>query len=367
LVVLYIRVFECLSKSSTRWLALLGPVIVLLPFYRLVIYHYTAIDGSRWAGLLKWLLIACYFAIVHSYALFVLLWVRLRRMLRRLAMHPLAEAFQRLPESCSASPWKLWSAVPNATTLAASVAQLRSLVNLGLGGDVDEELRRLTDRAERVLGQAFDYGTTNPRAWIGYQRALRDVLSEASMALTQDLETAWRSRPGARTELPASPKPEDSATTPTAEWVASEQPSGRNIWIRAAEEFLALRTSAFIRAMFQHLQNLLGFTFMSFLLIVGAISFYPFQPRYGVMTLVWVVVLGSVTLDALIFIDMERDTILSYIGKTKPGKIKLSLDFVTTVAIYIVMPVLTLLATQFPGVGDIVFSVFAPAMKSLSK
>ena len=37
----------------------------------------------------------------------------------------------------------------------------------------------------------------------------------------------------------------------------------------------------------------------------------------------------------------------------------------TTMTIYVVVPLLTLLATQFPAIGEFIFSIFTPAMKSV--
>lgn len=367
---LYLSVTKSLRSTKTRLWVLLIPFLGLAPFYQLVTRAQTTIDGARWSDLLHWLLIAGYFLIVYTFALFVLLWVRLKRLLQRLALHPFVDAFRRLPESCAASPWKLWSEVPNLTTLAASVLQLRALTNLSKGhvdGDYFRRLEKKAEEAERFLSKTLVEGPESFSSSIGSRLELRKVLLETTELLLERLERLWERWPMLAQRVRPLPKLEaDSQALGTPAWIRREIPSGLEIWVRAAEEFIALRTSTFVRIVFQHMKSLLSFVFAGFFLIVAAISSYPFEPKHSVMTLVWVVVLISICLIAWVFVGMERDPVLSYIGKTEPGKVTLSLDFVSSIGIYVVVPLLTLVATQFPGLGDVVFSIFSPAMRSLS-
>jgi hypothetical protein len=427
---LYADVMDCLDDGATRRLAALVPVFAIIPFYRIAFQSYTTIDGDHWSLLLKLLILAGYFVILYNYTLFVLLWIRLKRLLRRLALHPLSDAFRRLPDSCTASPWKLWSAVPNVTTLAESVALLKVLVRVGqeetavtpvptkkdetgtgekagvapaekveshstkkdgdqpdvtlenappdrveadpsrrVGSAPTEEtknaLAEKVPRADELLGKTFETATWNVRRWANSQRKLRDVLSQVGATLAPALEAEWQRWPGPRTALPPLKDPDPLLGVPA--WLHRETPAANQIWMRAAEELVALRTSAFIRGLFQHLKNLLAYSFLGFLFVFAAISSYPFQPKYSVMTFVWVLVLVSICIDTWIFVEMERDPILSFMGKTEPGKVSMSMDFVKTLGIYIILPLLALAATQFPGVGDFIFSIFNPAMRSLSR
>jgi hypothetical protein len=83
------------------------------------------------------------------------------------------------------------------------------------------------------------------------------------------------------------------------------------------------------------------------------------------MALVWTMAVACTGVIAWAFIGMNRDRILSFIGKTAPGQITLNREFVSSVGIYVVAPLLALLASQFPGMGDFIFSIFSPALKSL--
>jgi hypothetical protein len=358
-----------LADPATRATLLLVPVVVFVPFYRVVLQPYDTIDGQAWSVLFKFCLLSCYFAIVYGVTLFIALWLRVRLLLQRLSWHPVAEAFKRLPESVAASPWRMWRAVPNFTGLETSVAQLWTLVNLGKGSlaaDYWATLKARAEEAQAHLDKAFDEASRSFVQSLPTQRELRRCLSDAMVHLLQPLEEVWRRWPGpadAQKELRRAGAQEQFFSVP--DWLRRDIPGGSAIWIRAAEEFVALRLSSYVRYVFLQIKNLLTFAFLEFLIVIAAINSYPFQPKHPVMALVWVVAVICVGLVAWSFIGMERDRVLSYIGKTKPGEVMLSFEFISSMTIYVIVPLLTLLATQFPGVGDAIFSAFAPAMKSL--
>jgi hypothetical protein len=61
-----------------------------------------------------------------------------------------------------------------------------------------------------------------------------------------------------------------------------------------------------------------------------------------------------------VFIQMNRDPVLSSLNGTKPGQLSWDRDFIFRILIYGIVPILTLLGAQFPqSVGQIV-SHFIP-------
>ena len=362
-------IHRLLEDPGTRAVALLAPALALVPFYRLVTKPFDAMDGWQLSFLVKFLLLSCYFVIVYSFALFFVLWLRVRRLLQRLSWHPIAEAFRRLPESVAASPWRMWRAVPNLTGLEASVSLLQALVNLGKGSleeDYWTALKTDGDEARRLLDRAVLEASRSFSSSLPTQRELRLLLSRVMFRLMTALEEVWRRWPGeadSQHELRKAGEKEQFLGVP--DWLRRDIPGGSALWIRTAEEFIALRLSSYTHYVFLHMKSLLTFVFLGFLLVIGAINSYPFEPKQPVMALLWVVAIASVVLVAWSFLGMNRDRILSYIGKTAPGEVTLSFEFLSSMAIYVVVPILTLLATQFPGIGEVVFSVFSPTMKSL--
>ena len=361
-----------LDDPATRWIALLGPFLLLVPFYRVLSWReYHTIDGGQWSFLFEVILLVCYFVIVYSVTLFLLLCLGLRRLLKRLACHPVALGFQRLPDSVATTPWKMWSALPSLAVQAASVSQLRALANLARGEGPDatqERLSVLADLADQQMAKALRSDAIGLTATLPFRRALRRIMGTAMVTVLAALEVEWSKWPWSAgpVEVPEK-KAEEQQTLNTPAWIRSRTPSGPEIWIRTAEEFVALRMSVFIRHIFLQMRNLLSFSFVGFLLALMAINSYPFEPKRLVMALVWFVALVTIPTVAWVFVKMDRDPILSFIGKTKPGRVTFSVELVTSMLIYVVVPLVTLFATQFPGVGDIVFSIFNPTVKSLGK
>src|SRR5512140_1299969 len=85
------------------------------------------------------------------------------------------------------------------------------------------------------------------------------------------------------------------------------------------------------------------------LLVLSFIS-YPFDPRPSFQTMMVVLLFIVTGLVGLVFAKMHQDTILSYITDTTPGE--LGSDFWFRIASFAAVPVLSLLAVQFPAINN---------------
>lgn len=357
-----------LFDSWARFVFLVIPLVVFVPFYRIVRQPFDTVDGSYWGALLKGLFLISYGVVAYSLTLFVGLWINLRQLLQRLSRHPLAPAFQRLPDSLATSPWKMWRAVPSLTTLHESVRQLRLLANLEPGGATDglwTSIRASADDAEAALEVVNQKTHLGFIATIPLQQAVKEKLKTATSSILGSLQSVWNTWP--RTPYSGFDLPKDAskdASKDAESLLRLAMPNANSLWVHAAEEFVAIRVSSYIRYVFLQMKNLLSFSLIGFILGVAAAASYPFQPRRPVMALVWVVGTLSISAVGWVIVSIDRDRILSYIGKTPAGEVSLNHEFLTTATLYVVVPLLTLLATQFPGIGDFVYSVFTPAIKS---
>jgi hypothetical protein len=131
---------------------------------------------------------------------------------------------------------------------------------------------------------------------------------------------------------------------------------------RHAEEFVCLIYVGY-------LQNLLARMRTMVLSIVGvlaafafSLAFYPYVPRptITVTLLMLVAVLGSAV--ALVYAGLERDSTLSHITNTEPGR--LGLGFWVRFGSFIGVPVLGLLVAQFPAITDFVTSWIEPSLNA---
>ena len=180
-----------------------------------------------------------------------------------------------------------------------------------------------------------------------------------------ELDGVWRDWPGARDATSERPKLDGKEPlTDTGTWIRRETPKEGQLWVRVAEEFLAIRIWAFIRYVFLQMKNLLSFALGGFIFALAAMASYPFHPRRTFMALVWILGILGIAAIGTVLVSIDRDRVLNAIGKTTSGQTTFNREFITTMTVYVVVPLLTLLATQFPAIGDFIYSVFTPAMKA---
>jgi hypothetical protein len=131
--------------------------------------------------------------------------------------------------------------------------------------------------------------------------------------------------------------------------------------IRVAEEFLAIRYLALIRAVLANMRYLMTFVSLSFVLAIVAWNSYPFEPRQfidWIFTGMLAVLGGGII---IVFAQMHRDPILSRITHTKANE--LGTDFYIRIIAFGAVPVLTWLAYQFPGIGTTIFKLLKPGIE----
>jgi hypothetical protein len=131
----------------------------------------------------------------------------------------------------------------------------------------------------------------------------------------------------------------------------------------AAAEFYALRYVRFIQVVCRQMENLLIFITVGFVLTLISLNSYPFQSGHvlGWFMANLLIVLGAGI--GIVLAGTERDPILSRINGTTPGKI--GKDFYLNVLSYGALPLLTVLAAQFPSVGKLLFSWVQPMLQAL--
>ena len=129
------------------------------------------------------------------------------------------------------------------------------------------------------------------------------------------------------------------------------------------EEFVALRTLVYVRYVFRHLRVLLGFVVAGFILSVLSMSSYSFQGHRWIGGANAVVCLALGLGIVAVFAEMDRDAIMSRITNTKANE--LGLTFFIRVAQYGVLPLVTLVSSQFPEINRFLFSWLQPAIDAI--
>ena len=131
----------------------------------------------------------------------------------------------------------------------------------------------------------------------------------------------------------------------------------------AKEEFVALLYLGYIRMVLLQIRNRILVASAMYVLLLWALTSYPFLNHHyilvGMISLL-VVLAGSAV---WIYSQMHRDDILSRTTETQSGS--LDLDFFLKVSSIIGIPLLTLIATQFPEISNLVFSWLEPGLSSM--
>lgn len=334
----------------------------------------------------------------YAFYRFLRLWYGVRVFLQHLAHHPIAAALERLPPQLSRSlSALLLSDVPDQTRRDAERRHFHLLMN-HLAQLHDRELAALSDsNPEAVALRAMlvelrdqradpscppdssgELGTApvtasgaKPAASCASDNAEDRRMVRAARQVVQILKHFWAARPllgtvvGRGDEKPSVAPQTLPPTHNTAESYLQVMPDTLHLWLRLAEDFISIQVASYVTRLFPHLRNTMLFVTVSLLLVLGAIFTYPFQPQRFLLILVWVVILVTGPLTVLTLLQMNRDEVLSRIAKSEPGKVTWDRHFISQIVIYGVLPLFSLIASQFPEVRGAAFSWLESLLKTL--
>ena len=131
--------------------------------------------------------------------------------------------------------------------------------------------------------------------------------------------------------------------------------------IQLAEEFLALRYVAFIRAILAQMRYLLVFITAAMVLMILALNSYPFQPKQEIDWAITGAFLAFSVGIVLVLAQMHRNPLLSRI--TDKAAHELGTDFYLRVATFGALPLITWLATLYPSIGNTIYSLVKPGLE----
>ncbi len=250
-----------------------------------------------------------------SFYQFIRLWLTLDKILQRLSHSSLVEAFRGLSDEIDWKPMKSFGwQMPSLRLLMLSANKLSALDRLQKY-DVHAQAEAVTAHRDRV------FAARDLAAEIEARGALNQVFSEVSKNLesgSADLEV---------------------------------------------REFLAVRVVAYLRPAIVHMRNCLMATMASGLLLLAAVQTYAFQPKRFLSLGIWGALLLAVAVTLVVFLQMDRNATLSAIGKTDPGKVTFDRHFFLNVLTYGVIPLLAVIATQFPSLGREFLGVINPLLR----
>lgn len=134
---------------------------------------------------------------------------------------------------------------------------------------------------------------------------------------------------------------------------------------RPLREFVGLRAACQIAFAVFRLRSIWLRVAIASMSFVGAIACYPLYPHKELLVLCWALVAAMAGVSIWIFVEMNRNEVLSTISGTEPNKVSWNVDFVEKLAVFGGLPVLSLLAAQFPEVARALLAVVEPVFRGI--
>jgi hypothetical protein len=137
-------------------------------------------------------------------------------------------------------------------------------------------------------------------------------------------------------------------------------------WFNDCEEIVALQCAFLLREILARIMSSLFVTMLCLTLLTGAHLMYVFQGRSSYLRVDLVAIAGASLVAMWIIVGMERDRVLSRLRVTTPERIDLNWDFVKRVTVYGVLPLVAVVSSLFPEVGDSLLGWLEPLKKLTS-
>lgn len=131
----------------------------------------------------------------------------------------------------------------------------------------------------------------------------------------------------------------------------------------AAENFLALLYTSFIAIVLVRIRTLIITIAGMYVLSLLALTTYPFQPQVEIRIFLLLLLVFMITLVGIVYTQMHRDATLINITSTEPAQLKFSLWL--RMASFVALPVFSLVASQYPEFGNLLYSWLEPALNAL--
>jgi hypothetical protein len=367
-------------------------VITFFPVVLFLLKHPTVLDGF-WGGtvLLCGGLGLCGVLIGSTLVQLVQYWLALEHLLKRIVEHPLGRAFQyvdsfvreTLDHQISRSPHDLLRMVGCARKFEALIASghvvlgplssrlVEGAQNTSLQSEMVSKARQKALGASAQLqGPNGPLSMSMPLSSSEAQAADelgKDVITAARQMMTI-LQSAWQDR-GERVPKEhrndagsgdAEKTPVD-ALTPVQDRFSIEELA----WLREAQSFVATVIAVLVN---RHVRQFRYFIYTltgCALLLLLAFASYPFEPHRLMLTCIWIVMGAIVLAGFWIFVELDRNTLLSLISGTPPGEVTINTSFVLRTVTWGVIPLLSVAAAQYPDVANVLFRWLEPFARAL--
>jgi hypothetical protein len=315
----------------------------------------TTIESVAFTKFFQYASILLQALVAVSIAQFLFVWGRTRRRLECFIgmpglSGPLSKAFSRLPVSLRSIG--VFTQVPRLRELDEAVVRAEAIQRFSL------EVVGFPRGSDAILARQpeFQLETNCPTA--ADVRAVFDLerKSDASQTFsdTQTWDQLLRFTGGARARAAA------------IKDLVDHHPSGAvQVWLEHVDNLIALDIAFIVREVSGRLVASMVLTLGLTLMVLASHTWYPAQPRQVLMGFSWACILASVAASLRVFIQIDRNEIISYITGTRVNRVNWDLAFVSKLLLWVVIPLLSLFAAQFPEAGSALLQWVQPVQSAL--
>jgi hypothetical protein len=346
------RVRELVGTGAWPWRTYIsvGVPIALtygfaLPFRQ---FSHSHVDTVTFKGLFCIVSLAVYTGICLAIVKMVSVWLSVRKLLRRIYTHPSRggyAAYRQQLHFIKQPAIDLLSKVPAMSQLEVALEQVRQLLITSddPGTRASAEIEKRLDQERPWLGLLLPWAeqsineTEEAEAtgdWsesILKKRRTEIWMAFLSRSIAYIFEPLWRTiNPSRLPQTGTASKESNPIDT-------------------IGEIYVASRVVDFLRQVMPQLETLALTTTLAMLLMLFAVSSYPFPARDSLLWFSWFVVLAAVGSMMWMFFSLNRDRVASMIAGTTPGQTDWNSTLVLQVATHALIPVLVLLGAAFPS------------------
>jgi hypothetical protein len=308
-------------------------------------------------------------------------------LLRRITAHPLRSSFSRISPFARRSVDERISRAPmDLLHLSGAATQFDDLLKSGERPEVagllassglDSLRKKVAEKRRLALSSAA--GRHVAKASADLAELGHSVLEAAQTTMTL-LDRVYAGEPVCREGAPVGSTPPAVKKPESGDDASAQGPKAREYvddafgpvawryapvelgWLREAEEFVATVVTLVVNRHVRQFNHFLYGLTASILLILAAFGSYSFEPHRLLLTCLWGVT-GTVVLSGLyVFIGLDRNTLLSLVAGTAPGKMTLDSALATRLVTWVGVPLLGMAAAEYPVVANALAGVLEPLL-----
>jgi len=309
-------------------------------------------------------------------------WMALEMLLKRTFQHRIGRAFDRAASFVRDSFHHQLSRAPHDLLRLSGCAQLfDQLVRTGkaLGNDAiasheRSELARRNASLQIAKTEALSASTlSDAHIASAFEAALGQAVLESARDSMRLLLGAWAGQLERR-----APKDGESADPPGLGAIEAADrgddalgaEAGRYTpeefkWLRSVESYVATVIALLIRRHVRQFQNFMYTLTCCGLLLLAAVSSYPFEPHRLLMTALWVIVGSIVVIGVFVYVELDRNALISRLSGTQAGHMTLDGALALRIFAWVVVPLLGVAAAQYPDLANTLFGAVEPFARAL--